>query len=168
MMPIMQEEKQNPQTSIPTREKIIAAAKQACESRRDVLFAYLFGSHARGKTGPLSDIDLALYFDPRVPESRREKISGEAGDEIVHTLSLSGEYPLQIQVLNEIQETHRALEHDIVYNGIRIYSRDEAARAHYEAGAIHRWIDWLPRQEHFNKATLDALQKPVEPYHVYA
>lgn len=155
-------------TATPTRESITAAIKYACEHRKEVLFAYLFGSHARGNAGPMSDIDLALYFDPRVPKSRREKTSGEVWDEIAHTLCLSGEHPLQIQVLNEIQEMHRALEHDIVYNGIRIYSRDEAARAHYEAGAIHRWIDWLPRQERFNKATLDAIQKSVEPYHVYA
>lgn len=31
-----------------------------------VKFAYLFGSVARGTTGPLSDIDIAVYLDGRI------------------------------------------------------------------------------------------------------
>lgn len=151
-----------------SKTRIINTARMVFQKFPTIRFAYLFGSHARGKIGPLSDIDLALYFDPPVSENKREKITGEVGDEIARSLQLRGDYPVQIQILNEIQQTQRALEHDIVYNGILIYSSDEAARAHYEAGAIHRWIEWLPRQERFNEATLNSLQKPIEPYRVYA
>jgi hypothetical protein len=39
---------------------------------------------------------------------------------------------------------------------------------YYEAGAIHRWLDWLPSQEKFNKATWENLGKPVKRFKVYA
>jgi len=32
------------------------------QSRKDVLFAYLFGSMAKGRNLPLSDIDIAVYL----------------------------------------------------------------------------------------------------------
>ncbi len=31
---------------------------------RGVVFAYLFGSAARGELGPLSDVDVAVYLEP--------------------------------------------------------------------------------------------------------
>jgi len=34
------------------------------ERTPEVLFAYLFGSAARGESGPLSDLDLAVYLEP--------------------------------------------------------------------------------------------------------
>jgi hypothetical protein len=37
-------------------------AKKILEENKHVLFAYLFGSVARGEQSPLSDIDIAVYF----------------------------------------------------------------------------------------------------------
>ena len=151
-----------------SKTRIIDEARQVFQKFPTIRFAYLFGSYARNPTGPLSDVDMAVYCDPHVSEQKLERITREAEDGIARALHLSGERPVQIQLLNIIQKTHRALEHDIVYNGILIYSADEAARAHYEAQAIHRWIEWLPRQDRFNKATLGSLQKTIKPYRVYA
>jgi predicted nucleotidyltransferase len=36
------------------------------ESQKTVKFAYLFGSRATGKAGPLSDLDIGVYLDGRV------------------------------------------------------------------------------------------------------
>lgn len=36
------------------------------EKQKCVKFAYLFGSHASGQAGPLSDVDVAVYLDRRV------------------------------------------------------------------------------------------------------
>ena len=38
---------------------------QALRDDGSVLFAYLFGSSARGTTGPLSDVDVAVYLDEK-------------------------------------------------------------------------------------------------------
>lgn len=151
----------------PDKQSIIAAAKQTLPNF-PVLFAYLFGSRMRGMAGPLSDIDLAVFFDNSISEDDYREVCFDIEDAVFKTLELVGERQVQIQVLNDLLEKSLALEHEIVYNGELIYTKDNALRAHYEAGAVHRWCDWAPRQERFNKATLASIDKPIEPYKQYA
>jgi predicted nucleotidyltransferase len=35
-----------------------------------VIFAYLFGSQAKGKTHPRSDVEVAVYVEDSVPQDR--------------------------------------------------------------------------------------------------
>ncbi|MFH1289467.1 MAG: nucleotidyltransferase domain-containing protein [Patescibacteria group bacterium] len=151
----------------PDEQSIITAVKQILPDF-PVVFAYLFGSCARDDQGPLSDIDLALFFDDSVSKDDYRTICFDIEDAVFKTLELVGERQIQIQILNDLWEKSIALEREIVYDGELIYIKDNAMRAHYEAGAIHRWCDWAPRQERFNKATLASLDKPIEPYKHYA
>ena len=45
------------------RNKLIERARRVMERRPRVVFAYLFGSMARKTSSPLSDVDIAVYFD---------------------------------------------------------------------------------------------------------
>ncbi|MBI3600541.1 MAG: nucleotidyltransferase domain-containing protein [Nitrospinae bacterium] len=55
----------------------IEALKHYFETRKDIAFAFLFGSQARGTATKLSDVDIAIYFYPLIetfrdkPEKRR-------------------------------------------------------------------------------------------------
>jgi uncharacterized protein len=42
-------------------EELLAEAYEYLRADKDILFAYLFGSLARKKAGPLSDVDIAVY-----------------------------------------------------------------------------------------------------------
>ena len=55
-------------------ESLIPKAVTYLRSRGDVRFAYLFGSLARGKPMPLSDVDIAVYLseDTNVLEKKME------------------------------------------------------------------------------------------------
>ena len=44
--------------------EILQKLSTALESEPDIAFAYLFGSVAKGRSGPLSDVDVAVYFYP--------------------------------------------------------------------------------------------------------
>jgi hypothetical protein len=44
--------------------------------RKDVVFAYLFGSFATGKVHPLSDVDIAVYLDGLDISEKRLEILG--------------------------------------------------------------------------------------------
>lgn len=48
--------------------------------RGDVLFGYLFGSFARGKTTALSDVDIAVYLSGSVFSEKRIDIIGDLMD----------------------------------------------------------------------------------------
>ena len=60
---------------------MIPAAASYLQSHEEVLFAYLFGSLAKGKPGPLSDIDIAVYLSTEhdLPE-RKLEILGRLND----------------------------------------------------------------------------------------
>lgn len=64
--------------------------------RPDVIFGYLFGSHAEDRAYPWSDIDLGLYFDlarcrdvEEAEEEIREEIMPRAGVEWVDIVRLN-------------------------------------------------------------------------------
>ena len=42
--------------------KILSLLKRFLEEEKEVIFAYLYGSYARGKTHPFSDVDIAVYL----------------------------------------------------------------------------------------------------------
>jgi predicted nucleotidyltransferase len=41
--------------------------KRVFDSYAEIKLAYLFGSRATGRVGPLSDYDFAVYFDEKMP-----------------------------------------------------------------------------------------------------
>lgn len=45
-------------------QEILQKLSTALEPESDIAFAYLFGSVAKGRSGPLSDVDVAVYFHP--------------------------------------------------------------------------------------------------------
>ena len=55
-------------------QNLLPLVGEYLKSRKDVLFAYLFGSLARGKPSSLSDVDFAVYFseDADVLEKKME------------------------------------------------------------------------------------------------
>jgi len=52
----------------------LSELKHFFERRADVSFAFLFGSQAHGCAGPLSDVDIAVYFRP----ARRHPVEYES------------------------------------------------------------------------------------------
>ncbi len=137
-------------------------------SKYPVLFAYLFGSYATGKTTARSDIDIAFFFDYSIPEREYRAIKNEIEEALRKQLNIVSNQEAHTQILNNLYEKNIPLEYEIVYNGKLFYIKDDGARAHYEACAIRRACDWKPRQERFNKAILENINKPIEPYKIYA
>jgi len=66
----------------------IEALKRYFENCKDVAFAFLFGSQARGTATKLSDIDIAVYFYPekRHPIEYEEEIFYKGEDEYAAAL----------------------------------------------------------------------------------
>lgn len=89
--------------------KIIAvhdmeALKRYFESRRDVAFAFLFGSQARGTATKLSDIDIAVYFYPkeRHPVEYEEEIFYDGEHEICFEIERILKKEVELLVLNRV------------------------------------------------------------------
>ncbi|MFH1187414.1 MAG: nucleotidyltransferase domain-containing protein [bacterium] len=125
----------------------------------NVVFGYIFGSVAKGTAGPLSDLDVAIFVDS-ADKKEQEKIRENIRENLEEKLNLADK--VDVVILNE--EIPPLLESQVVYNGELIFSKDEAKRAHYEARAISRWLDWKFHQDKINKSIEKQFLTPVKPY----
>ena len=103
-----------------------------------VSFAFLFVSEARGDTGPMSDIDIAFYFDSALDRQARFNKKLRIGAEIAKIL---GRDDIDIVPLND---AYSLLAHRILSQGKLIYCDDIKKEKEYEERAIGEYLDWEP------------------------
>ena len=106
--------------------------------KQKVVFAYLFGSQAKGTAGSLSDIDIAVYFAEEVA----------AGERFDVRLGLLGEltdlYKTDRVDLVVLNDAPPLLAHRILKEGLLIFSDDDKMRLEYEVKAVLKYLDWKP------------------------
>lgn len=115
--------------------RLTEAAPQVFEGE-PVMFAYLFGSMATGRTHARSDVDVAVYVEPseageryldlRLTLASRLATSARVGD-------------VEIAVLNELPLPVRGR---VVRDRVVIYSRDEPARVRFESETLRQFFDF--------------------------
>ncbi|MEK7166994.1 MAG: nucleotidyltransferase domain-containing protein [Patescibacteria group bacterium] len=121
-----------------------------------IVFAYVFGSFAKEKSGPLSDFDIAVFVDLKISEEKRDKIRFDIKDDIEKILRNA-----DVVTLNNAEPF---LEKEVVYNGKVLYTKDDNARKHYEADVIGRWLDWEWYDKQFIQSIKKNFGKPIKPY----
>ena len=85
----------------------VDALKQYFESRREVAFAFLFGSEAKGTATSLSDVDIAVYFYPakRYPIEYEEEVFYDSENAIWGGLEKLLKREVELLVLNRVSAT---------------------------------------------------------------
>ena len=116
---------------------VITTLRRALERRRDqVLFAYLFGSLAERKEGPLSDVDVAVFLTNKCATSHFDvKLSLLA--DFCRAL---GRNDVDVVVLNHTRNL--MLLDGIIRSGVVLLDQDPQLRADFELTALHRTIDF--------------------------
>jgi hypothetical protein len=107
-----------------------------------VILVYLFGSFATGKQHRFSDVDVGIYFrEFSLPEFLKVHgaLTRALGAE-VDTVPLNNAPPL--------------FRYEILRNGKRLVSKDEATRIVYESRAILEGLDEKPLIEMMREANL--------------
>jgi predicted nucleotidyltransferase len=112
--------------------------RRAIEAEADVAYALVFGSTARGRRRPDSDVDVALELRPGAPRD-------------VHTLgrlvsrlesSIGGRIDLVL-----IDEAPPAIAYRAFRDGRLVLERDHAALAARKAQVILEYLDFKPIEE---------------------
>lgn len=85
----------------------ITALKEYFTGRKDIAFALLFGSQARGTATKLSDVDIAVYFPPdkRHPIQYEEEVYYKEEDGIWSALEKLLKREVELLVLNRVSAT---------------------------------------------------------------
>jgi predicted nucleotidyltransferase len=114
-------------------ETLLPKAEEYLQSRPDVYFAYLFGSLAKGKPLPLSDVDIAVYLS-------------ETADVLEKKLEILGELielletdEIDLVILNEAPLTLRM---KILESKKLIVDNAPSLRHHYESLTMREYFDF--------------------------
>lgn len=128
------------------------ALKDVLAAHDDVAFAYLFGSVAKGRARPTSDIDVAVWFapepDPVAALDRALELGGE--------LEAAVRRPVDVVVLNHAP---LGLAHEVLRHGRLLFCRDERARVRFYVEHVHQWVDMAPARELFARAMLQRVKE---------
>lgn len=109
--------------------------RAALERQPEVLVAYLFGSAARGRPGPLSDVDVAVLL---AEDSDR---TGRRLDLIGDLAAAAGTDEIDLVVLNDAPNE---LAFRVIRDGRVLLCRDERARVRHRVRTILEYLDLEP------------------------
>lgn len=130
------------------RERIRAAARGA-----GARVLYLFGSHARGRPIPMSDVDFAVEFGPEVlPEEHSERQERL----VVELMGILGRSDVDLAVLNRASAL---LKHRAVTEGVVLFESRPGAHADLLVRALRQYDDTRSLRE-ATRAMLDAAYGP--------
>jgi len=100
--------------------------------------AYLFGSYASGRTGPMSNVDIAVLLKKPYPEGRY----------LIHQLDyLSFRIEELLKKEVDVVEMNRQgliFQYNILRTGKLIYDADPSFRANYVSRLISAYCDFEP------------------------
>ena len=107
-------------------------------ARSEIRFAYLFGSVARGTSGNLSDIDIAVYLNPeRLPPDEgygyRSNLLVELRSELAEDIDLV--------ILNDASAV---LKFQVLKNGMPVYCCSEIERIRFHEQTTRYYLDLKP------------------------
>jgi predicted nucleotidyltransferase len=112
-----------------------------------VVAAYLFGSVAEGRHGPLSDIDLGILFAPGAGSDA----VGRLTDRLVSRLRTE-----RVDVV-PLAEAPIPLRYRCVRHGQELLCRDPVARERFVVDTVMRYLDFKPVRDRALSLIRDAI-----------
>jgi len=116
-------------------EETLSIVRPCLAQRAEVLFAYLFGSTARGDNRLASDVDIAVFIDP-------DRIGADAGPYrtalLTELLSCLERNDVDLVLLNKAPAI---LSHRILRDGQLILSRNDALRVAFAEKTMGDYFD---------------------------
>ena len=121
-------------------------------SKDNVILAYLFGSTVRGDAGRLSDFDIGVLLDEKIPKKDRFDLELKLISDIAILIKKN---KIDLIILNEAP---LLLEYNIIKSGI-ILKSDEAERVKFETKVLSMYLD---EKYYIKRHTEETLKRIVE------
>lgn len=130
------------------KEHLLPLLKEFFQNDECVELAYLFGSVAEGKEGPLSDIDVGVYLSSGFTKVQRDKKRLEL---IASLTTLTKNDRVDLLVLND---TPPVLSFEIIRPNFLIFERDSSMKVDVEQRIMSTYLDWKYYEDRLNKNLL--------------
>lgn len=114
-------------------ENYLSDISRYFQKKENVLLAYLFGSQAGGRIGPMSDYDIGIYLKREISFDQKFYLE-------VDLRKMLNTQTLDLIIMNRAS---LALNYNIIC-GRCIYAVDQATRVEYEATILGQFFDFLP------------------------
>ena len=126
-----------------TSGEVVAGVKSVLERYEDVVFAYIFGSHATGTARERSDVDVAVYTAK--PLGWRDLVK--------LTLELEDILGLKVDVV-DLRTAPPLLAYEVVSKGVLVLERSREERVEFEVRVLKEYLDLKPRLERYYRELL--------------
>lgn len=103
-------------------------------SRYPIIFAYIFGSHAKGKSTLLSDIDIAIFINKTITKSERFDIRLRLTNELSALVGKRAD----LIVMNDIPIQ---LAYEVIKHGRLILCKDRDMMINTETIILSKYLD---------------------------
>lgn len=103
--------------------------------QEQVRLAYIYGSTAKGKSGTMSDIDLAVYLNPDL--NKKERFSQQL-NLICGLTGLLKTDKVDLVIMNDVP---LSLKYEIISANHPLFARDEGERIDVEHVILSRYLD---------------------------
>lgn len=114
-----------------SQDQLLKAFKKVINNDSYIKFAYLFGSKATGKSGPLSDFDLAVFLDGRLNILRyRLKLIEELA-------RMTKNEHFDLVTLNDAPPV---LKYEVIRSG-KLLKDDKPRRVAFETRVLREYLD---------------------------
>jgi hypothetical protein len=115
------------------------------EKDKRVIFAYLYGSAARGTMGEDSDVDIAVFLENPKQDPLLE---ADISLELEQTLDRG----VDVRIINHAPAI---FINQVLKEGILLFSRDEPLRINFVVRNINEYLDFLPIINEYDKKRLE-------------
>lgn len=105
-----------------------------CLGKYPVILAYLFGSEAKGTSGVLSDIDVAMFVDKGVDKSERFDMRLRLSNELSSIMNRM----VDLVILND---SPVQLSYEIIKHGKVIFCKDKSMQVDFETEILSKYLD---------------------------
>lgn len=126
--------------------KNLAKIRAELAKRREILFAYLFGSQAKGRTWGQSDVDIAVWVDEKRLARLEKKAPYGYLAELTADLSLAARQEVDVVLLNSASPV---LAHEVVRHGFLLLERRPPDRVDFEVRSLRDYVDTKPLRDIF-------------------
>lgn len=128
-------------------DRLVAELGELLGQRDDLSFVYLFGSHAKGRAGQGSDVDLGVVFSSDVEPQATDAPAARA---LRLEAELEAELGNPVQVV-ELSSAPPGLVQNVLHTGRLICRPDRAGHARFYVAHANRYFDLAPARAIFDR-----------------
>ncbi|ADQ06805.1 DNA polymerase beta domain protein region [Caldicellulosiruptor hydrothermalis 108] len=120
------------------KDKIVKILKEYFEKENAVIFAYLFGSYAKGKERKNSDVDIAVYINEEIAKDAKKVLEYQ----IKHMSDISDLLKKEVDLVI-LNHASPLLRHEVISEGTLLIEKDHDKLVNFKKQSFYYYQDWL-------------------------